>query len=338
MAQSLAKCKSLAFVPDLVYSKCKSFAFMKIAFVGKGGSGKTTTSTLFCRYLQQNNCPVLAIEADINQHMKGSLGLPLIEVLSLGTYLPEIKEYLRGSNPRIESASEMIKTSPPGAGSNLLRLKETNPLFEKFSISAGSLRFMAVGEFSEEDLGVKCYHSKVGAVELLLNHMLDREDEYVVVDMTAGADTFASGMFTKFDITFVVVEPTLKSVSVFEQYKKFAKDYDVKVVAIGNKISDNSDLQFLQNKLGEDLLVYFGQSDFVKNSERGEVISINFLEEQNIQALKKLIQIVGESKKDWTKFYRQTVEFHIKNSESWGNVSIGKDLRKQVDPDFVLRD
>ena len=38
-----------------------------------------------------------------------------------------------------------------------------------------------------------CYHSKVGAVELLLNHLVDGPGEYVVVDMTAGADSFASG-------------------------------------------------------------------------------------------------------------------------------------------------
>ncbi|EFH83166.1 transposase, IS605 OrfB family [Ktedonobacter racemifer DSM 44963] len=43
--------------------------------------------------------------------------------------------------------------------------------------------------FSEKRL--KCYHSKAGAVEPLLNYCVEGADEYVVVDMTAGADTFA---------------------------------------------------------------------------------------------------------------------------------------------------
>src|SRR3712207_8000789 len=55
---------------------------------------------------------------------------------------------------------------------------------------------------------VSCYHAKTGAVELWLNHLVDGPDEYVVVDMTAGADAFASGLFTRFDLTVLVSEPT----------------------------------------------------------------------------------------------------------------------------------
>lgn len=57
-------------------------------------------------------------------------------------------------------------------------------------------RLMATGPFTEDDLGVACYHSKTGAVELYLNHLVDGPGEYVVVDCTAGADSFASGLFT----------------------------------------------------------------------------------------------------------------------------------------------
>ena len=44
---------------------------------------------------------------------------------------------------------------------------------------------MATGPFSDDDLGVSCYHAKTGAVELYLNHVLDGPGEYVVVDCTA---------------------------------------------------------------------------------------------------------------------------------------------------------
>jgi CO dehydrogenase maturation factor len=42
---------------------------VRIAFVGKGGSGKTTLSALFTRYLADQGPPVIAIDADINQHL-----------------------------------------------------------------------------------------------------------------------------------------------------------------------------------------------------------------------------------------------------------------------------
>lgn len=78
------------------------------------------------------------------------------------------------------------------------------------ALDEGSVRLLATGAFTEEDLGVACYHSKVGAVELLLNHLLDGPGEYLVTDMTAGSDSFASGLFTRFDLTFLVAEPTRK--------------------------------------------------------------------------------------------------------------------------------
>jgi CO dehydrogenase maturation factor len=48
---------------------------MRIAFVGKGGSGKTTLASLFCKHLAATGRPVLTIDADINQHLGVALGL-----------------------------------------------------------------------------------------------------------------------------------------------------------------------------------------------------------------------------------------------------------------------
>ncbi len=312
---------------------------MKIAFVGKGGSGKTTISSLFARYLTAQDLPVLAIDADINQHLGVTLGLTTQQASALppmGLQIDKIKEYLRGSNPLIHSNELMAKTTPPGRGSQLVTPTEQNPIYDHFAREVDGVRLLAVGPFSEEDLGVKCYHSKTGAAELLLSHMIDGPGEYVLMDMTAGADSFASGMFTKFDVTFLVVEPTIKSVSVYQQYKRYAKDHDVRIQVIGNKVEDDSDITFLREHIGDDLLAWFDRSSFVRTMEKGQHLSLEQLEAHNREVLEQMQATVDACQKDWDKFYRQTVEFHIRNAKSWANASVGEDLTKQVDTEFEL--
>jgi CO dehydrogenase maturation factor len=320
---------------------------MKIAFVGKGGSGKTTLSSLFIRHLAARGVPVTAVDADINQHLGVALGLGEEEAAALppmGGQLPLIKDYLRGSNPRILSAESMIKTTPPGRGSRLLRLGEDNPVFDacarRISLGDGEARLMVTGPFTDDDLGVACYHSKTGAVEMCLNHLVDGRDEYVVVDMTAGSDSFASGMFTRFDMTFLVAEPTRKGVSVYRQYREYARDFDVALRVVGNKVQGPDDVAYLREHVGDDLLVTVGHSAWVRALERGEQRPFGELEEPVRAALGTLHEAADASyeRRDWERYTRQMVHFHLKNAESWGNARTGADLAAQVDPDFVLRE
>ena len=320
---------------------------MKIAFVGKGGSGKTTLSSLFVRQLAATGAPVMAIDADINQHLAVALGVPEDEaaaIPALGEHLAKIKEYVRGDNPRISSAESMVKTTPPGRGSRLLRVGDDDPLQTGLAVDVGGAvgsaasgaRLMVTGPFDEEDLGVACYHAKTGAVELYLNHLVDGPGEYVVVDMTAGADTFASGLFTRFDLMFLVVEPTRKGVAVYRQYTDYAADYGVAIAVVGNKVHGEDDVAFLRDHIGAALLCCFGQSAAVRAMEQGRPFALGDLTEADHVVLTIMRAAVDGRAKDWPKYTRQAVEFHLKNAAAWANQATGQDLAGQVDPDFVL--
>ncbi|WP_214406971.1 AAA family ATPase [Pseudonocardia lacus] len=308
---------------------------MRIAFVGKGGSGKTTSAALFSRYLAERGDRVLAVDADINQHLGQALGHDGPPPRALGAELAWLKEHLRGTNPRIPSAGQMIKTTPPGSGSRLVDLDPAGELLARCSIDVGGVRHLVTGEFDEADIGVSCYHSKTGAVELWLNHLVDGPGEYVVVDMTAGADAFASGLFTRFDLTVLVCEPTRRGVGVFRQYAEHAAGHGVALAVLGNKVTGPDDVDYLRSQVGSALLGWLGQSAWVRAAERGAVAPVADLEPENRAVLDVLRARLDARERDWAAYHRGTVGFHLRNAAAWGNRAAGTDLAAQVDPDFV---
>src|ERR1039458_8130355 len=281
---------------------------VRVAFAGKGGSGKTTLSSLFARHLAAQGLPVVAIDADINQHLGEALGTDR-RPPALGAHLTQIKDYLRGANPRITSAAAMVKTTPPGRGSRLLRLGGGDPVHDLAIGTPCGARLMATGPFTSEDLGVACYHSKTGAAELYLNHLADGPGEYVVVDCTAGAESFASGMFTRFDLT---------------------------VAVIGNKIQGDGDGAFLREHAGEALLACFGHEPAVRAMEQGRPFRLADLGDHARAALATLQQAADARVRDWPKFTGQATEFHLRNARAWASAAAGEDLAAQVDPGFVM--
>jgi len=307
---------------------------LKIAFAGKGGSGKTTLSALFTRHLAAQGLQVTAIDADINQHLAEALGAA--DPQPLGGCLPEIKEYLRGSNPRITSAAAMVKTTPPGRGSRLLRPGGPDPVHDLGTDAPCGARLLATGPFADDDLGVACYHSKTGAVELYLNHLADGPGQYIVVDCTAGADSFASGLFTRFDLTIVVAEPTRKGISVYRQWRGYAAGYDVALAVAGNKVQGAEDVAFLREQAGDDLLAWLGHEPAVRAMEQGRPFALDDLAPATMTALQILQDRLDAQPRDWDKYARQAAEFHLRNARAWASAAVGEDLAAQVDPGFTL--
>jgi CO dehydrogenase maturation factor len=309
---------------------------MRIAFVGKGGSGKTTSAAVFARYLAALGRPVLAIDADINQHLGQALGHDGPAPLALGADLAWLKDHLRGTNPLIPSAEKMIKTTPPGRGSRMLDLDPSGELLTRYAATTpDGVRYLVTGEFDDDDIGVSCHHSKTGAVELYLNHLLDGPGEYVVVDMTAGADAFASGLFTRFDLTVLVSEPTKRGVGVFRQYAEHARGHGVELRVLGNKIDGCADAVWLRQQVGEALIGCVGQSAWVRSAERGGVARVADLEPSNLAAFDAVLAALDAERRNWAAYHRGTVAFHLRNAEAWANEAVGTDLAAQIDEHFV---
>lgn len=78
---------------------------MKIAVVGKGGSGKTTTSSVVARALARGGEPVVALDCDANANLGLSLGVGVADTERLVSMRQAVDE---GDEPHAEDPEELL--------------------------------------------------------------------------------------------------------------------------------------------------------------------------------------------------------------------------------------
>lgn len=225
---------------------------MRIAFVWKWGSGKTTLAASFIRFLQSKNIFTLAIDADINVWLASSLGIVSEKwcYLSDEKRVRKIRKYLIGNNLKIASVEHMVKTTPPWKWSYIIT-QDASDFFQNFcSYEDKNLKFLHVWTYESEDVGTSCYHTHLSVFENILSHTYLWKNGFLVTDMVAGNDAFSNTLFTQFNILCLIVEPTHESVSMVESYLKLMKTTKstTKVLIIANKIEDMNDLEYLRQK------------------------------------------------------------------------------------------
>jgi CO dehydrogenase maturation factor len=315
---------------------------MRIAFCGKGGSGKSTLSSLTARYLAHLNKPVLVVDGDINQHLGHALGFSeeeLAQQPKLGMDTELFYNTIKGDNVRLPSLDYLTESTPAARGSGLLSFNQPSPVFDYYERYKNGMRLLAVGGHDDEKVGATCYHTFTGAFGIFLNHFIDGQGEYVIGDMCAGADPFASsGLASRFDAVFLVVEPTLKSTGVYTQCKQYAEPFGIKIFVIGNKIENQGDKDFIANIVGDDLVGFFEKSDYVRNLEKGMFDPIDQLEAPNKALLEKVIALTDSLQRDWKQYQDVGVKFHKQAAEGWANAMFGLDIMDQVDPEFSYDD
>ena len=176
--------------------------------------------------------------------------------------------------------------------------------------------------------------------ELYLNHLVDQPGDYVVVDCTAGAESFASGLFTRFDLTVLVCKPTRKGVGVWRQWAGYAADYDVP--ARGGRQQDpgrGKIFAFLREHVWRcpaHLLRARGQRcarwSRAARSAWGDLGART----PGRRSRPVAAGAADARARDWAKLSRQATEFHLRNAAAWASAAAGEDLAGQVDPGFVM--
>ncbi len=158
---------------------------LRIAFAGKGGTGKTTLAGLLCRSLLARNIkPILAVDADPNSCLADKLGLNVERTIGA------LREELR-ANPTAK---------PAGISKNEWIERQIN---ESLVESAG-LDLLAMGRQEGPD----CYCFINNLLREYLGR-LGKQYAAVVIDNEAGLEHLSRRTDGRVDVMLVVCQPTV---------------------------------------------------------------------------------------------------------------------------------
>jgi len=211
---------------------------MKIAVSGKGGVGKTTLSAFLVKWFAFRGKRVLAIDADPDANLAHGLGTneasQLVPITEMKDLIAERTESVPGSfggffkmNPKVDDLPEKLA----------LKIDE-------------GIRLMVMGGVKKGGMGCVCPESVL--LKNLLQHLILRRDDVVVMDMEAGIEHLGRATSRSVDCLIVVVEPGRRSVDTALKIKDLAGDIGLeRVFLVGNKIRSSSDQNFLTGALAD---------------------------------------------------------------------------------------
>ncbi|MBA3311349.1 MAG: AAA family ATPase [Nocardioidaceae bacterium] len=189
---------------------------MKIAVVGKGGSGKTTVSAVLARTIARQGWATLALDCDTNPNLGISLGLG-----------EEVTERLVALRDAVDTGD----VEHPDTSDELVR---------RFGVDApDGVRLAVVSAIAHPQPGCPC----CGVSPEQLLGQLAAPDLVVVADFEAGLGTVMRLDGRPVDVAVVVVEPTAKSLEVGRRAADLIRETQLgRLVVTANRVRDEQDV------------------------------------------------------------------------------------------------
>jgi CO dehydrogenase maturation factor len=206
---------------------------MKVAVAGKGGVGKTTVSACLARCWRDLGRKVVAVDADPDANLAGTLGYRGPDITPLVKLKRLIEERVGGG----EGWGGFLKMNP-----------RVDDIPGEVGVLVDGIRVLVMGTIERGRSGCACPENVL--LREVLNHLMLRSQEDVVVDMEAGIEHLGRGTAEGVDTMLVVVEPGWASLQTAARVAELGRDLGIrKVLAIANKISGDADLAFVREKL-----------------------------------------------------------------------------------------
>ncbi|MDD7078156.1 MAG: carbon monoxide dehydrogenase accessory protein CooC [Lachnospiraceae bacterium] len=228
---------------------------MKIAITGKGGVGKTTFAATLARMYADEGRPVLAADADPDANLGLALGFTEEELDSIVpiSKMRKLVEERTGA----DEFNKIFRMNP-----------KVDDIPDKFAKTCNGVKLLVLGTVETGGSGCVCPEHVM--LKRIINHLMLRSNDVVVLDMEAGLEHLGRGTTSGMDEFVVVIEPGARSVQTYKNVKRLANDLGVKQVrVVANKVRSADDEEYIRSKIpADDLLGFIHYNSEVIDADR----------------------------------------------------------------------
>ncbi len=253
---------------------------VKIAFVGKGGVGKTTIAGTTARLLAKDGYKVMGIDADPAMNLHSAIGIS--------------EEKTRKISP-ISEERELIEERA-GRGGVFIVNPKVDDIPAKYQVEGpDNVRLLVMGTVKKAKGGCMCpEHSFLRA---LLNHLILDVKDAVVVDMEAGIEHLGRGTLRFIDAMVIIIEPGRRSTELAQRIRELADELKVpRIYIVGNKIANTTEEEFIKKiavEIGIELIGIIPYDNALRAADLNGKAPIDFAPESPaIQAIDKIEKFI----------------------------------------------
>jgi CO dehydrogenase maturation factor len=199
-----------------------------VAFVGKGGAGKSTIAGTFARLLARSGASVLAVDSDPLPGMPYAVGIPIDDGV-----IPD---------------AAVVAGPENGARWVLDPARDVESVIDRYSaVGPDGVRYLQFGNLRGH---ISTLQRSQHAWSQVVREV-DTDRWHLVGDLPGGTRQAMSGWAKYADHVLVVVEPTIKSMHSARRLLNLstATWAPTSVVLVANKVVDDSDLQLIEERL-----------------------------------------------------------------------------------------
>ncbi|MEM9223134.1 MAG: AAA family ATPase [Pseudomonadota bacterium] len=199
---------------------------MKIATVGKGGSGKTTIAGSLARIFAEEGQRILAIDGDPNPNLALTLGMTK-EAADGIEYIPAS---VMRPGEKVDGVTMMEPALPLGE------------LMTRYGHRAAeNVDLIVMGKPAHGTAGSGCMCASHRAVRGLISELTAYGD-HTVTDMEAGLEHLKRGTARHVDMMLVVAEPYYRSLEAAQRTAELAEELGIRFVrVVANKVRGTED-------------------------------------------------------------------------------------------------